>query len=220
MTTTDPRALATELIRSTVSDDIDQLGVDEFLQGRNFDDPDLTDEVYRLIRTASITVDWPQDETIAPPAGLDLDAIASDIARHTSAIGPGGDKAWTAGQLAKRAPALVAEVRRLREANANLIENANTLAEEVVFATGRATAAECSRDLLRSHLDEQRPVIDAAKRWARASVATIEHRPHEEALYAAVKDLPEPTHWASPYGGCWDDCPLCKAEATPAAAPA
>lgn len=45
--------------------------------------------------------------------GINLDAVEADIVRHERAIGPGGDKAWAAGQLAQRVPALIAEIRRL-----------------------------------------------------------------------------------------------------------
>lgn len=45
---------------------------------------------------------------------LELDAIRQQAARYAAAIGPGGEKAWLAGQLAGHVPALLAEVERLR----------------------------------------------------------------------------------------------------------
>ncbi|WP_330438794.1 hypothetical protein OHB44_27885 [Micromonospora sp. NBC_00821] len=44
----------------------------------------------------------------------DLEAIRTLVNRHVSAIGPGGDKAWTAGLLAAKVPALCDEVQQLR----------------------------------------------------------------------------------------------------------
>lgn len=53
---------------------------------------------------------------------LNLDAIEARVAAHAKAIGPGGDKAWNAGLLAADAPKLVAEVRRLRAALAQIAD--------------------------------------------------------------------------------------------------
>ncbi|QDY06128.1 hypothetical protein FJK98_02260 [Micromonospora sp. HM134] len=52
------------------------------------------------------------------PFNLDanLDAIEADLARYDRAIGPGGEKAWSAGQLVQYLRPLIAEVRRLRAA--------------------------------------------------------------------------------------------------------
>ncbi|MEV4846110.1 hypothetical protein AB0K20_23195 [Micromonospora matsumotoense] len=44
----------------------------------------------------------------------DLAAIEAELARYDKAIGPGGEKAWSAGQLARHIQPLIAEVRRLQ----------------------------------------------------------------------------------------------------------
>ncbi|WP_431976139.1 hypothetical protein [Micromonospora haikouensis] len=47
---------------------------------------------------------------------VNLDAIESELARYDRAIGPGGEKAWSAGLLAQCVRPLVDEVRQLRAA--------------------------------------------------------------------------------------------------------
>jgi hypothetical protein len=80
MTTTDPRALAVELIRATVRDDIDLMGVGEFLEDHavpDSDDGDLAEQVHDLIGKATVTATW--------PAGVDR-VSDSKVAYSTSDI--------------------------------------------------------------------------------------------------------------------------------------
>lgn len=53
---------------------------------------------------------------------LDLDAVAARAIKYAQAIGPGGEKAWLAGQLVADVPALLAEVGRLRDALGNALD--------------------------------------------------------------------------------------------------
>jgi hypothetical protein len=62
---------------------------------------------------------------------LNLDAVR---ARYASATLP--RSSWSyASASADDVPALIAEIERLREANANLIRNAEILADELVLGT-------------------------------------------------------------------------------------
>ncbi|KXK63390.1 hypothetical protein AWW66_03490 [Micromonospora rosaria] len=47
-------------------------------------------------------------------SGVNLDAIEAELARYDKAIGPGGEKAWSAGHLVQHVRPLLAEVRRLQ----------------------------------------------------------------------------------------------------------
>ncbi|MEU7972193.1 hypothetical protein AB0B48_09130 [Micromonospora sp. NPDC049089] len=60
----------------------------------------------------------------------DIAAIRRLAKQHASAIGPGGEKAWTAAQLAAKAPALCDEVEQLRAALTKSREQAANLANE------------------------------------------------------------------------------------------
>lgn len=62
---------------------------------------------------------------------LNLDAVR---ARHASAFLPRSSWSYALAS-AEDVPALVAEIERLREANANLIRNAEILADELVLGT-------------------------------------------------------------------------------------
>jgi hypothetical protein len=78
-----PRDIATELIRSAARD-IDTMGIGEYLEGRNIDDPEITEQVDKLIRTATIIASWPGGEPnrqhvehdVTTPAGTVLTAAA------------------------------------------------------------------------------------------------------------------------------------------------
>ncbi|MEU7590702.1 hypothetical protein AB0A95_30975 [Micromonospora sp. NPDC049230] len=72
---TDPRTIATDLIRSAAGD-IDLMGIGEHLEEHAVDDPDGTvaQELNDLIRKATVTVEWPAAEAGEPVTEPDLAA--------------------------------------------------------------------------------------------------------------------------------------------------
>ncbi len=86
----------------------------------------------------------------------DLDAIEADLARHARAIGPSGEKAWEAAQLARHVRPLADEVRRQRQTIDQLINFRN------------ATVAE--RDALVERLRAVRMLAMRREQWSGGTV--------------------------------------------------
>lgn len=84
-------------------------------------------------------------------------------------------------------------------------------ADETWRRADRKPPAVITWDDAQAELKALRAVARAAEEWAKASVAGIAPRPHEKALYAAVKALPDPAQHidlCTGYG-----CPGCRTEA-------
>lgn len=67
----------------------------------------------------------------------DIDSIRRRVAEHEKATGPGGEKAWLAGLLAKDARTLLAEIDRLHERNAAAHNALRALAQAYTEVTGQ-----------------------------------------------------------------------------------
>ena len=110
---------------------------------------------------------------------------------------------------------LVAEVTRLRQlldGPCGSCHPCTNYRDETWRAAERKPPHVIDWDDARAELKILRPIAVAAQQWAAASVAGIERKPHEEALYAAVQTLPDPTKHEALCPGF--DCPGCRVEQT------